>query len=110
MDKGISKLDSLSSIIESYTNIIDLIGKDTLGIGSDLMKQIAQATTTNSINIFKANKAKYDSVVEARNKAEEEYQKAVERGDEASIEKWKNTLEEINTEVDSAHQTMLDSW
>lgn len=110
MDKGISKLDSLSGIIESYANIIDLIGKDTLGIGSDLMKQIAQATTTNSINIFKANKAKYDSVVEARNKAEEEYQKAIERGDEASIEKWKNKLKEINIEVDSAHQTMLDSW
>lgn len=110
MDRGISKLDHLSGVIDAYQNIVDLVGKAALGVDSDLMIKMSKAKTANAQDTFKANKAKYGAVVEARNKAEAEYQAAIERGDEASIKKWEDTLNQLDEEVQTAHSEMLDSW
>lgn len=110
MDRGISKLDHLSGVIDAYQNIVDLVGKAALGVDSELMIKMSKAKTANAQDVFKANKAKYDAVVEARNKAEMEYQAAIERDDEASIKKWEDTLKQLDDEVQSAHSSMLESW
>jgi len=52
MDDSIIKLDHMTSMIESFRNIIDLTGKDALGISDDLMKKMnesAKAIADNNI-------------------------------------------------------------
>lgn len=110
LDRSISKLEYLSGIMESYKNIVDLVGTATLGADSDFIIGMSKAQTANAGDIFAANKAKYDAVVEARNKAEAEYQAAIARGDEASIKQWEETLKQLDEEVQTTHQSMFNSW
>jgi hypothetical protein len=40
MEKGIETLDHLSTMLQGYRDIIDLVGKDNLGISSDLLTKM----------------------------------------------------------------------
>jgi len=39
MDRIINKMDHLQSITESYSNIVDLVGRKRLGITNDMMDE-----------------------------------------------------------------------
>jgi hypothetical protein len=40
MNKEVDTLDRLSSMLQGYRNIIDLVGKDNLGISNDLLAKM----------------------------------------------------------------------
>ena len=70
------KLESYQSIMENYTNIIDLVGAKTLGISNDMLKQMekatmqaAQAQVGNAKAVMDTTKAALD---EARKNANDE--------------------------------------
>ena len=110
MDRGIQKIEYLGGVLESYKNIVDLVGKFHLGLDDEFMANLSKAQVTNANDNLRANKAKYDAAVEARKNAELELANARERGDEESIKRWEKTIKQLDEEVQGAHQNMMGSW
>jgi hypothetical protein len=110
MDRGIAKIEYLGGVLESYKNIVDLVGKSHLGLDDEFMKNMSKAQVANANDNLRANKAKYDAAVKARENAELELAKARERGDEESVKQWEKTLKQLDEEVQGAHQDMMSSW
>lgn len=110
LNTGIETIDHYSSTLESYRNIIDIVGKDTLGITSEFMNKLAQSTVDVAIDKLKGTKKTYETIVESRDEAEKQLQAAQARNDEASIKFWQESLETINEEVRSANEEMMQAW
>ena len=124
LDTGIEKIQHANNLLNSYKNIIDLVGKDNLGISDDLMKQMRQATVSTSINSIEASRAKKEaneSAVEdykrERAKAQARYDAAVAAGDEAaaeaaqkSIDHWDDQIEKGEALVRESTEEFMSSW
>jgi hypothetical protein len=57
MDESTDKLNHMTSMIDGFRNIIDLAGKEALGISDDLIKQMnetSKAVADNNIRVSKA--------------------------------------------------------
>ena len=105
--KGVDKIDDLSSMIQEYRDIIDLVGKDNLGISTDLLNKMNQASLDNSRNALKSTKEILDMNKESLKKAEEELKIARANANEEDIKFWEETIEAISKEVTAGEQEML---
>lgn len=110
MDKGISKIEHLGSVIDAYKNLVDLVGKATLGLDSDFMKKIANTKTKNAKDALVASQAQWKASVEAYDEAERQYNEAVKRNDKDAMEYWKDQMEELAVESDGYYAAMQESW
>lgn len=110
LEDGIDKFDHYGSVLESYQNIIDIVGKDVLGVSDAIIGDLAQANVENAINQVEATKDAYEALQQAQLDAEEELEKAKARGDEQSIQFWTDTLNEIQTQAEDAQEEMMSAW
>lgn len=110
LSKGTSSVEHYGNVLASYKNIIDTIGKDTLGITNSFLDNLAQATVTNAIDQLKSTKNAYDSVLKAKEEAEKALEEAKANGDKESQKFWEDTLLEINEQVQSSNEEMMSSW
>ena len=110
LDSGISKLDHYGNIIQSYKNIIDIVGKDTLGLTDTFMATLNQSSIDNAINKLSSTKKSYEVMIDAQNKAEQALEEAKARNDESSIKMWEENLQSITEEAESAREEMLSAW
>lgn len=110
LDSGISKLDHYGNIIQSYKNIIDIVGKDTLGLTDTFMATLNQSSIDNAINKLSSTKKSYEVMIDAQSKAEQALEEAKVRNDESSIKMWEENLQSITEEAESAREEMLSAW
>ena len=110
MDLQIEKIEHLQSVTESYRNIIDIVGKDYLGISDEMMGALNQAQVDMAINNLTATKAKLDGMKDARAEAQRALEEATANNDEDLIEFWQDTLEEIDGEIRDAEEDYMSSW
>lgn len=110
MDLQIEKIEHLQSVTESYRNIIDIVGKDYLGISDEMMGALNQAQVDMAINNLTATKAKLDGMKDARAEAQRALEEATANNDEDLIEFWQDTLEEIDSEIRDAEEDYMSSW
>lgn len=110
LSKGTSSVEHYGNVLASYKNIIDTIGKDTLGITNNFLNNLAQATVTNAIDQLKSTKDAYDSVLKAKGEAEKALEEAKKNNDKESQKFWEDTLLEINEQVQSFNEEMMSSW
>lgn len=110
VDAGISSIEHYGNILGSFRNIIDIVGKDTLGISGTFMNNLAQGTVDNAINKLEGTKKAYETIVKARDEASNKLAEAEARKDEASIKMWKDTLDQINEEIQSSSEEMMSAW
>ena len=107
---NIDKIEKLNKVLNSYQNIIDIVGTNTLKIDDKFMKNLSNAIVDNSKKVLDASVKKYHSLQEAQLQAQQEYEKSLIEGNEETIRYWEETLEHINNEVQNAEQEMMDSW
>ena len=107
---NIDKIEKLNKVLNSYQNIIDIVGVNTLKIDDKFMKNLSNAIVDNSKKVLDASVKKYHSLQEAQLQAQQEYEKSLIEGNEETIRYWEETLEHINNEVQNAEQEMMDSW
>ncbi len=110
LDKGIASIDHYNTVLDDYKNIIDIVGKDTLGITDAFMTNLAQRTTDNAINKLRSVKSEYETIVKARDEASSKLADAEARKDKVSIDFWQQTLDAINEEVESSNEEMMQAW
>lgn len=110
LKQGTEVLDHYTSTLESYKNIIDIVGKDTLGIASSFMNDLVQSTVDVAIDKLKSTKSSYEAIVEARDRAQERLNQAQADKDQESIKMWQDTLDTINEQVRSSNEEMMSAW
>ena len=110
VDAGISSIEHYGNILSSFRNIIDIVGKDTLGISNTFMNNLAQGTVDNAINKLEGTKKAYETIVKAREEASNKLAEAEARKDDASAKMWKDTLDQINEEIQSSSEEMMSAW
>lgn len=110
LEKGIDTIDHYGSVLESYKNIIDIVGTDTLGLSDEFMNNLSQGSVDNAINKLEAVKAEYHTVESARAEAEEKLADARASGDTKSAEMWEKTLEDLTEKSQEAEENMLSAW
>lgn len=110
LDKQIEKIEHLQSVTESYRNIIDIVGKDYLGITNEMMSALNQAQVDMAINNLTSTKAKLNGMKNARAEAQAALEEAISDDNEDLIKFWQDTLEEIDEDIRSAEQDYMTSW
>lgn len=110
MDQGIEKLDHLTAMTESYKNIVDIVGKDMLGISDELMKSLDQATYDTALNKLEATSSKLDAMRASRQEAEDALAQARLEGNEDLIQYWEDTIATMDSEIDAAEEEFMSSW
>lgn len=110
VDAGISSIEHYGNILGSFRNIIDIVGKDTLGISNTFMDNLAQGTVDNAINKLEGTKKAYETIVKAREEASNKLAEAEARKDDASVKMWEDTLDQINEEIQSSSEEMMSAW
>lgn len=110
LDSGISKLDHYGNVIQGYKNIIDVVGKDALGLTDTFMATLNQSSIDNAINKLSSTKKSYEVMIDAQSKAEQALEEAKARNDESSIKMWEENLQSITEEAESAREEMLSAW
>ena len=110
LEQGIDKLDHYGNVLESYKNIIDIVGKDTLGLSDAFMATLNQSSIDNAINKVTATKKSYEAMIDAQSQAEQALEEAKARNDEVSIKMWEENLQSITEEAQSAREEMLSAW
>ena len=110
LDEGIEKFDHYNSIMENYKNMIEIVGKEYLKIDNKALGDLDQAMVENNINRVKATKDALDALTDTEIRARQAYEDAVARGNENDIQYWKETLETIGDEVESAEKEMMQAW
>lgn len=112
IDKGIAKLEHYGSVLENYKNIIDIVGKDMLGISDETMSNLSKAQIANANNIIRATKAQLDANNSTLEKMRQARADAKARGDEESIKEWDEQIkvaEEKSQELATTLQEALSN-
>lgn len=110
LGEGIDQLEHYGDVLESYRNIIDIVGEDGLGISEEFIKNLNEAQIGNAIDKVNATRDAYEAMMKAQQEAEKALEEAKERGDEASVKMWTENLAELTDEANSAQEEFLSAW
>ena len=117
----IELLDHYTSTLESFTNIVDIVGKEALGITDDMLTKWTQATVDNSVNTLKAQRKRVDALrQEEKNLRDQladidaQIANATTEEEKARLLAEKEMLEEalghITAETNAAEEDMMAQW
>lgn len=110
LNTGVDIIDSYSSALDHFKNIVDIVGQDVLGLDENFMQGLSQTAVDNSINKVKATKAAMESTMAAQERAQRSLEKARAQGDEKSQKMWEDTLKQLDEDARSAQDTFLQAW
>lgn len=109
---GITKLEHYGSVLENYKNIIDIVGKDMLGISDETMSNLSKVQIANANNVIRATKAQLDANNSTLEKMRQARAEAEARGDEESAKEWDEQIkvaEEKSQELTTTLQEALSN-
>ena len=110
LETSMDNMEHYSSVLESYKNIVDIVGQTTLGLSDTFMAGMEQKVFDNALDNMKATQAAYDTMVKAKAEAEAALAEAQANGDEKSAKLWEETLIELNANMQEAQEDFLGSW
>lgn len=112
IERGISKLEHYGSVLENYKNIIDIVGKDMLGISDETMSNLSKVQIANANNIIRATKAQLDANNSTLEKMRQARAEAEAREDKESVKEWDEQIkvaEEKSQELATTLQEALSN-
>ena len=93
--------------VQSYRDIIDLVGKDTLNVSDDMLDTLNQMTVSMSQNSLKTAKAQLEANKSNLQKAREELMQAT---NETERKRWQQIIDDLEVRVREGEETILSSW
>lgn len=106
IDDQISKFDHYNNLLESYKDIIDVIGKDNLGISDDLINQITDAQINNARNRVQS----LTSQLAAEQAILEDYKsKLAAATSEEDRKYWEESIKMVQDSIDELEENQLSS-
>ena len=110
MDDASKPFERASEAFQNYADIIDIVGRDYLGVNDEIAKGLRQAEIDNAYFATVAAKAELESLAQQRDAVRDEMNKALADGNEELAEKYRDVLKEMDDEVQSATETFHEKW
>ena len=110
MDRSISKMRHLNTILKDYRNIVDIVGKENLQVSNILLESMGQANVEQAINILESTRAKKETIQAEIDAAEESLRLAKEQGLEEDVKLWEENLKVMYDSLYAAEEEFMSSW
>ena len=112
MDDGISKMEHLQSITQSYQNIIDIVGQKNLGVSDAFMTKMEQQATTQARDKVAATKARKDAAEESLKEARATFKAQKDKGilSPEEIKQWEDTIRKMEEDTQAAAEAFQAAW
>ena len=107
MDTYIEKIEFCQKITKSYMNIVDILGKKSLGITNEMLRTFNTESVTQAINNEAAAKAKMDSI---QAQLMESQARLAQASGELEQKYWNEIIEEQEKELISATENFHQAW
>lgn len=107
MDTYIEKIEFCQKITKSYMNIIDIVGKKSLGITNEMLRSFNDQSVTQAVANETAAKAKMDSIEAQLNESRERLAQATT---EKEKEYWEKLIAEQEKELITATENFHQAW
>lgn len=110
LDKNTSKLSHLRNLVNNYKNIIDIVGKDNLGISDETMEKIRVVQMKTANDQLSAAKAAMDAAKKTLSQYEAARNAASARGDQESVEEWNKQIETVEEKLRELTENFQTTW
>lgn len=110
LDKATRPIERAASALENYVAIIDIIGRDALGVTNAIATELDNAAITVAHSATIAAKAKVDTLQNERDEVQRLYDEAMAQGLTEMAYKWKIVLEEMDEEIAAATDDFNSKW
>lgn len=110
LDKATRPIERAVSALENYVAIIDIIGRDALGVTDAIAAELDNAAVAVAHSATIAAKAKVDTLQNERDEVQRLYDEAMAQGLTEMAYKWKTVLEEMDDEIASATDDFNSKW
>ena len=110
LKEGLDVFDHLSKTVSSYKNIINIVGKETLGVTKELMDSLNGTIVNNAVNQLESTRRSWEALKEAEHDASVSLAAAELSGNQADIDYWTQMLKDINAEEEAMQEAFLSSW
>lgn len=110
LDKAIRPIERAASALENYVAIIDIIGRDALGVTDAIATELDNAAIAVAHSATIAAKAKVDTLQNERDEVQRLYDEAMAQGLTEMAYKWKIVLEEMDEEIAAATDDFNSKW
>ena len=108
IDDNISRFDTYNSMLDHYSNIIKLSGRQTKD--SMLLMELSAQKTNTALQKLNASRDKYLAYQSTQSDVKSKLDDAIASGNEADIKYWQEQYDEITKAVEESHDEMLASW
>ena len=110
LDKATRPIERAASALENYVAIIDIIGRDALGVTDAIATELDNAAIAVTHSATIAAKAKVDTLQNERDEVQRLYDEAMAQGLTEMAYKWKIVLEEMDEEIAAATDDFNSKW
>lgn len=110
LDKATRPIERAASALENYVAIIDIIGRDALGVTDAIATELDNAAIAVAHSATVAAKAKVDTLQNERDEVQRLYDEAMAQGLTEMAYKWKIVLEEMDEEIAAATDDFNSKW
>lgn len=110
LDKATRPIERAASALENYVTIIDIIGRDALGVTDAIAAELDNAAIAVAHSATIAAKAKVDTLQNERDEVQRLYDEAMAQGLTEMAYKWKIVLEEMDEEIAAATDDFNSKW
>lgn len=107
LEKNLDLLDHYDTVIDTYKEIADLLGTDTLGLGNEVAIQYENAKLQNYQAAASAAKDNYDAVQKQLAEAQELLAKATTEAEKEQAQEYLDTVTET---LQEAEEEYLSRW
>ena len=110
-----NKMAFFSTVIDTYKNVVDLVGRKNLGLGAEYMAKLSQQQVDNSIEAARVAKEQLEFNKQAlkslKDQRDEAMRNATTEEERVKIEKeWKDTIDNAEQQVQELEETVQSSW
>lgn len=110
MDRLIDKQKHIQTMTESYGNIVDIVGKKSLGITSEMMKTYNANKVKQATNLLAESKTKMDTIQQQLDAAQAARDKAMKAGHTEDVKMWDKSIENMEDELQNAQEDFMSNW
>lgn len=111
LDRGVVKIEHLTTVTQTYRDVLDIVGKDVLDRNGKLTDALNKQTYNIQRNHTHALQSQLDFIDIALEKAKRLYDEAVQNGyNQKTLESLKADVEKYEDERQATYEEWLDSW